>query len=187
VTRYFDASAIVKRYVREAGSTTVRRLLASAVAATSRLSEVEVASAIVRRAREGSFSADQRDRMLNALDDDLPALAIVEVIPAVAADARFLLLRHALRPGDAIQLASCLYLQRQLGRPIPFVVYDRRLALAARAEGLAVVGVRSDVPQVEDRAPRVRNQTGASDAQAAGNEPPTARPPTRRGATTRRP
>ena len=47
MTRYFDASALAKRYVRETGSTTVRRLLASGVAATSRLSEVEVASAIV--------------------------------------------------------------------------------------------------------------------------------------------
>ena len=42
MTRYFDASALVKRYVRERGSVTVRRLLASHVAATSRLSEVEI-------------------------------------------------------------------------------------------------------------------------------------------------
>jgi predicted nucleic acid-binding protein len=44
VTRYFDASALVKRYVQETGSVAVRQLLASGIIATSRLSEVEVAS-----------------------------------------------------------------------------------------------------------------------------------------------
>ena len=43
--RYFDASALVKRYVREEGSAKVRRLISSDTPATSRLSEVEVASA----------------------------------------------------------------------------------------------------------------------------------------------
>ena len=47
--RYFDASALAKRYVREKGSLKVRRLLASDVPATSRLSAVEIASALMRR------------------------------------------------------------------------------------------------------------------------------------------
>ena len=139
---YFDASALAKRYVREAGSQTVRRLLGAGVAATSRVSEVEVASAIARRAREGVLTLDQRDRLLAALTDDVPALAVVELIPEIAAEARSLLLKHAIRAGGSIQLASGLYLQRQLARPIGFVVYDERLATAARAEGLRVVGVR---------------------------------------------
>jgi predicted nucleic acid-binding protein len=139
---YLDASALAKRYVRETGSQTVRRLLAEGVAATSRLTEVEVASAIARRAREGTLSTEQRDRLLAALTDDVPAMAVVELTSDVAAEARSLLLKHALRAGDSIQLASGLYLQRQLARPVRFVVYDDRLAAAARAEGLRVVGAR---------------------------------------------
>jgi predicted nucleic acid-binding protein len=139
VTRYFDASALVKRYVRETGSVIVRRLLASGIVATSRLSEVEVASGIVRRAREGAFTPARRDRALAALLRDMPAFAIVEVIPEVAADARALLLRHPLRASDGIQLASCLYLQRQLNQRVPFVAFDQRLVDAAGAEGMAVV------------------------------------------------
>ena len=139
MTRYFDASALVKRYVREPGSVTVRRLLASGIAASSRLSEVEVSSGIVRRAREGAFTIPRRDRMLAALQHDLPALAIVEMIPEITADARALLLRHPLRAGDAVQLASCLYLRRQLAQPVPFVAFDRRLVEAAHAEGLTVI------------------------------------------------
>jgi predicted nucleic acid-binding protein len=149
VTRYFDASALVKRYIREAGSITVRRLLASGTAASSRLSEVEISSGIVRRARERAFTIQQRDRMLAALLRDVPALAIVEVTPEIAADARALLLRHPLRAGDAIQLASCLYLNRQLGQDVPFVVFDGRLVKAARAEGLTVITARGH-RQTED-------------------------------------
>jgi predicted nucleic acid-binding protein len=147
VTRYFDASALVKRYVRERGTTAVRRLLASGDAASSRLSEVEVPSGIIRRAREGAFTLEERDRMLAAFLDDVPALALVELTPEIAWNARTLLLRHPLRAGDSIQLASCLYLQRQLGEPVPLVAFDGPLVQAARAEGLSVVTARSARPR----------------------------------------
>jgi predicted nucleic acid-binding protein len=143
VTRYFDASALVKRYVRENGSSMVRRLLASDLAAISRLSEVEIASGVARRAREGSLTVRHRDRILRSLQHDLEALAIVELVPDVTAEARALLLRHPLRASDAIQLASCLYLQRQLAEPVHFVAFDRRLLDAARAEQLEIVPSRS--------------------------------------------
>ena len=57
----------------------------------------------------------------------------------VTARARGLLLRHRLRAGDAIQLASALLLQTRLGEPLDaFVAFDDRLLEAATAEGLAV-------------------------------------------------
>jgi predicted nucleic acid-binding protein len=151
VTRYFDASAL-KRYVRETGSVVVRRLLASGIVASSRLSEVEVSSGLIRRAREKAFTTERRDRMLAALQQDVPALAIVEITPEITAGARDLLLRHSLRARDAIQLASCQYLQRQLARPVPFVAFDKRLVQAAYAEGLTVLTARRDPPK--ERKPR---------------------------------
>ena len=129
----------MKRYVREPGAVAVRRLLKAAPAAASRLSEVEVASALVRRAREGAFSVAERDRALASLADDFAALIIVEFTPEITTDARALLLRHRLRAGDAVQLASCLYLQREMGQPLPFAAFADRLAEAARHEGLTVV------------------------------------------------
>jgi predicted nucleic acid-binding protein len=117
----------------------VRRLLEEDGGAASRLSEVEVASALMRRAREGAFTAEERDRALASLADDLATLVIVEFTPAIAADARALLLRHPLRAGDAVQLASCLYLQREMSQPVPFVAFDDRLTAAARHEELTVV------------------------------------------------
>ena len=135
--RYFDASALVKRYVRERGSVKVRRLILSAVPATSRLSEVEVASALGRRAREGAFSVAERDRALAALETDFAAILVVELTAEITARARTLLQRHELRAGDAIQLASCLYLQEQLGEEVPIIAFDSRLTEAARREGVS--------------------------------------------------
>jgi len=96
--------------------------------------------------------------MLAALEGDLPALAVVEMIPDVTAEARALLVRHPLRAGDAIQLASCLYLQRELREPVLFVGFDERLLEAARAEGLTVVGTSSrSGAQRSRRRPRARS------------------------------
>jgi predicted nucleic acid-binding protein len=126
----------VKRYVREADSDRVRDWLASGTAATSRLSEVEVASALMRRWREGCFGTAARNRALETLVEDLEALVIVEIAPLVTARARRLLERHALRAADALQLASCLLLRDTTGGPFAFAAFDDRLSQAARAEGL---------------------------------------------------
>lgn len=131
----------MKRYVREPGAVSVRRLLKADAGAASRLSEVEIASALVRRAREGAFTVEERDRALASLADDFATLIIVEFTPEITVDARALLLRHRLRAGDAVQLASCLYLQREMSQPLPFVAFDYRLAEAAHHEGLTIVPV----------------------------------------------
>lgn len=133
---YFDASALVKRYVREKGSAKVQRLLGAEVAATSRLSAVEIASAVARKVREGNLSGEERDRILAAVDWDMTAVLVVEVTAAVLASAQLLLQRLPLRTGDAIQLASCLHLRERSEVDVTFVGFDDRLLAAARAERL---------------------------------------------------
>ncbi len=129
----------MKRYVAEPDSARVRRWLAAGNAATARLTALEIASALARRCREGAFPAAERDRALSALESDLSALRVVELSPPVVRGARELLLRHALRAGDAVQLASALLLRRELAVEVRFAAYDERLKAAARAEGLDVV------------------------------------------------
>jgi hypothetical protein len=114
----------------------VSRWLSSGPGATARLSAVEVASALARRCRKGAFSEAERDRALAALQEDLLALRVVELSLPVVAGAQALLVRHPLRAADAIQLASALFLRRELSEPVTFVVYDDRLKAAAKAEGL---------------------------------------------------
>jgi predicted nucleic acid-binding protein len=116
----------------------VARLLRSDAVAVSRLSEVEVVSALSRRAREGAFTAAERDRACAAFERDLTSFVIVEVNADVTASARSLLLRHALRTGDAVQLASCMYLQSHLRDAVPLVAFDRSMVEVWRAEGFRV-------------------------------------------------
>jgi hypothetical protein len=132
---------LAKRYVQEPGSAGVRRQLRTARIATSRLSAIEVASALARRQREGAFTAVERDRGLKRLNADLAAWILVELTAELTADAQTLLVRHNLRSGDAVQLASCLYLQRETGERIAFAAFDDRLATAARAEGLTLASL----------------------------------------------
>ncbi len=75
---------------------------------------------------------------MTALRQDLASIYIVECTPEITKLTWELLLRYALRAGDAIQLASCVQLQRYLKRPVQFLGYDLRLNAAARNEGLEV-------------------------------------------------
>jgi predicted nucleic acid-binding protein len=138
--RFFDASAIVAAYTNQANTARARELLASSDVAVSRLSQVETTSAFARLGRERRSEEERRDAAIAAFLDDLDGWYIVELTAEVAARARDLLVRHALRAADAIQLASALEIQTN--GPVPldaFVAYDRRLADAARRERLTVI------------------------------------------------
>jgi hypothetical protein len=135
---YFDASALVKRYVQESGTSTVRTLLRRPGAATSRLSEAELSSAFCRRLREGTLTERQYERSLSALRADLARLEVVELSPEIVAGVHPLLARHGLRAGDALQLASALALREAVTADLVVVVYDDRLHRAAKAEGFTV-------------------------------------------------
>lgn len=138
--RFFDASALIKRYVREPHTVAVRRWLVAGPTVVSRLSEVEVASGLARLLREGAISSAQHDRALVALVKDFSTWHIVELTSEVTSLARVLLSRHPLRSGDAVQLSSALrFEQISLVRLQAFVAYDVRLNTAAVNEGLKTV------------------------------------------------
>lgn len=105
----------------------------------SRLSELEVTSALCRRCREGDFSAQERDRALTTLQRDLGSFFVVELAPEVLRRAAQLLVDHPLRTGDALQLGACLELRDRLRYPTTFITFDDRLLAAARGEALAAL------------------------------------------------
>jgi predicted nucleic acid-binding protein len=109
------------------------------VAVTSRLSAIEVASALMRRSRKGAFGDAERARALASLDADLSAMLIVELTAEVVTLAQGLLERHGLCAGDAVQLASCLHLRGQLEDDVSLVAFGERLVAAARRERVAIV------------------------------------------------
>jgi predicted nucleic acid-binding protein len=124
---YLDSSAIVKLVFAEAETASLERDLADrAGLMSSRLGATE----LLRAARRQS-----NRRVLQQTEDVLDALVMMDVTTPILKRAAALE-PHDLRTLDAIHLATAL----SVGIPdLDFLTYDRRLADAARAQGLSVV------------------------------------------------
>ena len=117
----------MKLVVREAETDALRQLLARfRVAATSRVSTVEVPRALTR--------AGERAASESAVPELFQRVMVLELDASVA-DAAGRLGPATLRSLDAIHLASALALRPELEA---LVTYDDRLARAARAFDLVV-------------------------------------------------
>ena len=145
MTIYFlDSSALVKRYVAETGSAWIRDLAdpgAHNPLIIARVTWIEVLSALARRRREGTLSADDIAQAIQAFRHDLNVqYQVSELDPALAEAAGELVGRHTLRAYDAIQLASALQAQANLtqaaGPLLTFLAADDNLLAVAQAEGL---------------------------------------------------
>lgn len=137
MTLYLDTSALVKLYVREAGSDDVRRQSEAAEAVgTSRVAYAEARAALARRQREGGLEPDELRRVVAELDRDWDAFVVIEVDAVTGRRAGELAERHALRGFDAIHLACALELRALVGEEPLFACHDDRLSSAAAAEGL---------------------------------------------------
>jgi len=137
---FVDASALVKRYVREPGTDAVRSLFSRGKKlAASRITAVEVPAALARRARSGDL--DERLAMKQAarVAADLGNMYLVELRREVVRIANELVWRHAMRAYDAVQLASALHLKSATGISMTFVCADRMLSDAAENESLRVL------------------------------------------------
>jgi uncharacterized protein len=135
--RYWDSSAVLPLLVREASSAGAYELFeADPQVVTWWTTEVECASAIARREREGGAGARAALERLAAL-----AGSWREVQPTrrVRLTARRLLRVHPLRAADALQLAAAIAAAEGAAESLPFVTLDARLADAAEREGFEVI------------------------------------------------
>lgn len=107
---------------------------ASSVAST-RLLLVEVRSALARARRGGRLRPQEALAATGEARRLLDSVDLVEVEPAIVAEAAGLAERHGLRGYDAVHLASALALRDP---ELVVATWDADLAMAAHAEGLAV-------------------------------------------------
>jgi predicted nucleic acid-binding protein len=138
VIRFFDTSALVKRYVEEPGSTMVRAALRAHPVVVARVTLAEAAAAVARAARAGGISGVQRDLILARLPQDFAKLQVVEIRPALVARVPALVARYPLRAYDAIQLAAAITV-RQTGSAVELWCADGDLVEAATGEGFRVI------------------------------------------------
>lgn len=136
---YLDASALVKRYVAEAGSTAVGRLIEeSDVAGTALISRAEVAAALARAVRVHALSAEAAEAALQVFRVQWPDLARVQITETLVAKADNMAWDHGLRGYDAVHLAAAAIWQETLGEPITLATFDRQLWEAGSQVGMAV-------------------------------------------------
>lgn len=134
---YLDTSALIKRFIGEAGSDVMRRLFAAGgPVATAKIAYAEVYAALTRRRREGDLARAGYVDACAQFERDWPGYVRVELHDEILVSARKLITRHPLRGYDAIHLASALSLRDSLGEDPTFVAADERLLTAARAERL---------------------------------------------------
>jgi predicted nucleic acid-binding protein len=137
---YLDSSAIVKLYVDEEASDTVRELVdSSVVVATSGVAYAEVRAAFARGLREGALDEAGYRRAVASFHADWPTFLCLEAVNSLLFLAGDLTEEYRLRGFDAIHLAAAIVLQRKVKEPITFACWDSRLWEAAVTHGLSVL------------------------------------------------
>lgn len=138
---YFDTSVLVKRYVKEAGSSAARKLLQRYRFLSSAVAPVEVLSALSRRRTAGELT--QRDFLAirSRLHKDRAYWELVEVGPIVLSQAEELVQRTGLRTLDSLHVASALTFQAASGMTIPFITADIRQREAADKLALNLIWI----------------------------------------------
>jgi len=134
---YADASALVKRYVTEAGSAEVIALTTGAEGvATALVTRAEVAAAFARAVHVGLLDDIGGRRAQRRFSREWPDFMRVPVTETLVARAEAVAWAHGLRGYDAVQLASAMTWQDAVGQEIVLATFDRQLWEGARDAGL---------------------------------------------------
>ena len=146
---YFDASALVKYYVTEPGSTWVRQVIdeqepvsgqARHIILVAEITRVEVAAGLAVIERVGRIRRVERDRAYRRFMSRLAhRYAIMPLSTDDLATAAHLTQQHPLKAYDAIQLATALRSRRRRADhqlAFTFIAGDTPLIAAAQAEEL---------------------------------------------------
>lgn len=139
---YLDASVWIKRYVLEEGSRRVQEWFRRGpVVATSPLALIEVMATLVRKARSGELSGDDRDTLLDAVEKDYARFAVVPLSSGVVDESRYVARYYGLRGADTIHLAAARWIAGEAvfkDAPVGLVTSDRELADVAESTGMNV-------------------------------------------------
>jgi predicted nucleic acid-binding protein len=146
--RFWDSSALVPLLVREPTS---RWALAIFEADPDVIawwaSPVECASALARLERDGVLTQTAMAEALVRLDGLMAAWNELQPSDRVRSSAVRLLRTHAMRAGDALQLAAAIAAAEDHPASVSVVTLDDRLAEAADREGFVVVRPAASPPR----------------------------------------
>ena len=135
---YLDTSSLVKLYVDEPHSGSVREWTAEAeVVATCRVAHPETLSALTRRYNGGDLAKREYDKVVHAFTGEWRMYAAVDFDEI---EAGRLVRKYGLRGFDAVHLAAAKLLASvDADVRVSFSSFDERLNDAARGEGFVVL------------------------------------------------
>lgn len=134
---YLDTSALIKRYVAEAGSAEVTALVEQASHAGSVvLARVEMAAAFSKAARMEWVDAVEAEHAWEDFLSHWSSFTRITISPALIERASKLAWDQRLRGYEAAHLAAALLWQEVIDTPLTLATFDRELWQAARKSGL---------------------------------------------------
>ena len=138
--RFWDSSAIIPLLVTEPQTRLVRDIYGSRPGMLVWwATEVECASAIARRERDGSLPSAPARQALARLDLLKKEWHEIQPTDRVRSLGRRLLRVHPLRAADALQLAAAVLASEGEPSSLEIVTLDERLSEAAQKEGLTAI------------------------------------------------
>ena len=142
---YADTSALIKRYVREAGSEQVIAHFGQyPIIGTAALSQAEMASAMSKAARLGWVDESEILLAWQDFQSHWPAYTRLPISAGIVERAASIAWRYGLRAYDAVHLACALSWKDLTSDEVVFACYDRNLLKAAQQAGLQVWPVAGD-------------------------------------------
>jgi predicted nucleic acid-binding protein len=137
---YCDTSALLKLYIEETHSDTLKARVAETDAvALCRIAWAEAHAALARRAREVPEDRSVIEAAKKALAADWPRYVILDVTQALVERAGDYADTFALRGYDSVQLAAAFEAARITEAKVDFAGFDVRLNKAAQVLGLEAI------------------------------------------------
>jgi predicted nucleic acid-binding protein len=154
---YLDTSSVVKRYVEESGSRLTDLVYTRAEGGAHQIvislwNIGEVIGVLDRYRERGLLDEDGLMRALKSFlgeSEKMMRLGSLRIVPLgvdILTETYALVLRHHIYQADALQIATC----RISGSSL-LLSADKKLLIAARAEGLEALDVETDEEQITNR------------------------------------
>jgi predicted nucleic acid-binding protein len=140
---YADTSVLVKRYVREPGSSEASKLTSTYTIVTSAFASVELLSALYGKQRGGSLTARALRRAVALYEEERSRWTIVELTSMILGRAEDVIRRVPARTADALHIASALFFGEALGVAVPLLTADLRQRTSAENLRMNVIWVDS--------------------------------------------
>ena len=144
---FFDTSALMKLFVQELHSDTLRNTARSSpLTIVSQLTWVEMCAALAFKQRTHQIDAPEAARARKELDEEWGRYTHIAVDNTIIANAGELAQTFGLRAYDSLQLASAKRVYSQAGPTLVFCCFDKQLNAAASTLGIQTIHLQNPSP-----------------------------------------